>query len=182
MKVRIGITAVVLAMNMVNTGCVSPGPDSDERARALKMLPQSAARYQCGPSTLASVLAFHDAPVSEETIAKAIYSPTANGVLFHDMVWFVREQGFRAELRTGSVKDLERAVEERRPPIVLLDFGFAGFRKPHFTAITGVTGEGVFQLGSERADDFVRMESFTRLWERAGNHYLVITPAVSLVR
>ena len=173
------ISAVVLAMMVAHTGCVSSGPGPGQRAEVLLMQPQSSERNQCGPTTLASVLAFHGKPVTEEVISKAIYSPTANGVLLHDMAWFAREQGFHVELRTGNVKDLKGLVDVRLPPIVMLDYGFAGYRKPHITAITGVTDEGVFQLGNKRADDYVRMRLFNRLWERAGNQYLVITPVES---
>ncbi len=172
-------TALLLALLLTHGGCVSYGPRMEDRARALPMRPQSSERYQCGPSTLASVLAFHGAPVPEEVIAQAIYSPTAQGVLLDDMAWFAREQGFQADLRTGSVDDLKQAVEDRLPPIVLLDYGIAHLRRPHFTAITGVIDGGVFQLDSNRADDYVRMRLFKRLWKRAGNQYLVITPVAS---
>jgi len=173
-----GASVLSLALLLTNAGCRSSSPEQDHRARALPMAPQSSERYQCGPSTLASVLAFHGKPVPEDVIAKAIYSPTAKGVLLHDMARFAREHGFQADMRTGSVNDLKQAVAERQPPIVLLDYGIAQLRKPHFTAITGVTGDGVFQLDDKRADDYVRMNLFTRLWKRAGNQYLVITPAV----
>ncbi len=176
---RLGFAAVLLAMLMGQGGCVSSGPDPDLRAQALPLAPQSSERFQCGPSTLASVLAFHGRPVPEKTIADAIYSPTAQGVLLHDMAWYARDQGFEAEVRKGTLEDLDRAVRERQPPIVLLDLGLAGMRRPHFTAITGVTEAGVFQLGTRRADDYVRMELFTRQWERAGNQFLVIRPDAS---
>ncbi len=172
-------SAVLLVLLLVHGGCASSGPGPAPGAHALPMAPQSSARYQCGPSTLASVLAFHGEPVPEEFIAKAIYSPTAKGVLLHDMAWFARAQGLQAEVRTGSVDDLKQALDERLPPIVLLDYGIAHLRKPHFTAITGVIDGGIFQLDDKRADDYVHMKLFTRLWTRAGNQYLVITPAVS---
>ena len=174
-----GAAAWLLVLLLSPVGCATSGPEPGQRARALPMAPQSSEQYQCGPSTLASVLAFHGKDVAEEIIAQAIYSPTAQGVLLHDMAWFAREQGFQAELRTGNVQDLKQVVDERLPPIVLLDYGIAHVRKPHFTAITGVTDGGVFQLDHKRADDYVRMNLFTRLWERAGNQYLVITPAAS---
>jgi len=173
-------SCLLLAMVAVYTGCASSGPNQDQRELVLPMAPQSNERNQCGPSTLASVLTFHGAEVTEETISKAIYSPTARGILLQDMAWYARTQGFQAELRTGTLDHLKLAVEERQPPVVLLDLGIASYRKPHFTAVTGVTDGGVFQLGDQRADDFVRMDLFTRQWKRAGNQYLVITPAASL--
>jgi predicted double-glycine peptidase len=168
---------MLLAVLLTQVGCATSAPEAGDHARALSMAPQTSERFQCGPSTLASVLAFHGKEVPEEDIAKAIFSPTAKGVLLHDMAWFAREQGFQADVRTGSVQDLQQAVEARLPPIVLLDYGVAHVRKPHFTAITGVTDGGIFQLDDQRSDDYVRMNLFTRLWERAGNQYLVITPA-----
>lgn len=95
------------------------------------------------------------------------------------MAWFAREQGFEAEVLTGSMAELQQAVDERLPPIVLLDYGIAHVRRPHFTAITGVTDAGVFQLDDERADDYVRINLFVRLWKRAGNQYLIIRPAAA---
>ena len=178
-RISRGTAAGLLVLLLTSIGCATSGPEPGQRARALPMAPQSSEQYQCGPSTLASVLAFHGKDVPEEIIAQAIYSPTAQGVLLHDMAWFAREQGFQADVRTGAVHDLKQAVDERLPPIVLLDYGIAHVRKPHFTAITGVTDGGVFQLDDKRADDYVRMNLFTRLWARAGNQYLVITPAAS---
>ncbi len=169
----------LLALLLAHSGCASFGPEPGQRAQALALAPQSSERYQCGPSTLASVLAFHGEPVSEAVIAKAIYSPTAQGVLLSDMAWFAREQGFQTDILTGSVADLQQAVKGRLPPIVLLDYGIGRLRRPHFTAITGVTDRGVFQLDDKRADDFVRMNLFERLWKKAGNQYLIIRPAAS---
>ncbi len=167
------------ALLLMLGGCASSGPGPGPHARALPMPPQSSGRYQCGPSTLASVLAFHGHPVPEDVIAKAIYSPTARGVLLSDLAWYAREKGFHADVRTGSLEDLKQALEQRLPPIVLLDYGIAHVQRPHFTAITGVVEGGVFQLDDKRADDFVRMRLFERLWKRAGHQFLVITPAVS---
>ena len=174
-----GAGGLLLALMLTQVGCVSSRPEPGQRARALRMAPQSSARYQCGPSTLASVLAFHGEPVPEQVITEAIYSPTAQGVLLSDMAWFARKQGFRADVLTGGMDDLKQAVEERLPPIVLLDYGIAHLRKPHFTAITGVIDGGIFQLNDKRADEYVRMKLFTRLWKRAGNQYLIFTPAAS---
>jgi hypothetical protein len=171
-----------VALLLTHVGCASSVPEPGHRALALRMSPQSSERYQCGPSTLASVLAFHGEPVPEDVIAKAIFSPTARGVLLSDLAWFVREKGFQAVVRTGSVDDLKQAVDERLPPIVLLDYGIAHLRRPHITAITGVIDEGVFQLDDKRADDYIRMNLFTRLWKRAGSQYLVIAPAASPLR
>jgi len=172
---RFALAAMVVVLGQTGCRTSTPGPRPD----VLPMMPQSSERYQCGPSTLASVLAFHGASVPEKTISTAIYSPTARGVLISDLAWFAREQGFHAEVQTGSIDDLRRAMAERHPPIVLLDLGFAGVRVPHFTAITGLTDNEVLFLGNQRADEYISLKAFTRQWERAGNQFLVILPSAT---
>jgi len=159
---------------MGSNGCVSlaPGPHAPE----LQLASQSSERHQCGPSTLASVLAFHGKPVSESTITEAIYSPTAGGVLISDLAWYAREVGFRTEIRNGTLEDLIDHIDQAQPPIVLLDLGVAGIQRPHFTAVTGVTEDGIFLIGTGSEDDYIRRNLFKRQWQRAGNQYLVVLP------
>ena len=88
----------------------------------LRLGPQSSALFQCGPTTLAAVLAFHGTAVPETIISEAIYSPTARGALLSDLAWYARSRGFRTELRTGTLEDLQKAVAGRMPPIVLLEY------------------------------------------------------------
>jgi predicted double-glycine peptidase len=170
---RILAGAVIVGSLWGTGGCVTPG--RDPQVVLLPLHPQSSARFQCGPTTLASVLAFHGSPVAEETISAALYSPTARGVLITDLAWYARSHGFQTELRTGRLSDLQAAVAGRQPPIVLLDLGIAGLHQPHFTAVTGWSDAGIHYLGTETAGEFVTKETFERQWQRAGNQLLVLT-------
>jgi len=155
------------------TGCAAP----TGRAGLLPLAPQSSASFQCGPTTLSAVLGFHGTPVPEADISRAIYSPTAHGVLLTDLAWYARSRGYRTQLRTGTPEDLRQAVAGGQPPIVLLDLGLGGIRQPHFTAITGWGDEGVHYQGSRPTGVLVAKQKFIRQWQRAGNQYLLITPA-----
>lgn len=146
-------------------------------APGLVLTPQSSARYQCGPTTLASVFAYHSQPVAEATIADAIYSPTAHGVLLTDLAWYAREVGFHTELRTGTLDDLQNALDAGNPPIVLLDVGLLGTQQPHFTAITACDPNGVQTLSTRPQGKRVSRQKFERQWQRAGNQYLLVTPS-----
>lgn len=146
-------------------------------AAGLTLAPQSGARFQCGPATLASVLAYHGVPVAESAIAAAIYSPTARGVLLTDLAWFARQKGLRADVRTGTEADLRRELAAGRPPVVLLDVGLAGLHQPHITAVTAWDEDGVRYLGTKLAGKTVSPKTFLRQWQRAGNQCLVIAPA-----
>lgn len=143
---------------------------------ALSLSPQSETRYQCGPTTLASVFSFYGATMKEAEISAAIYSPTARGVLLTDLSRVAREQGFETRIRTGTPADLSAAVAHRTPPIVLVDLGAGGFSIPHFTAVTGVVDSGVFLLGADPDADFISISRFEQQWKKAGNHYLVLLP------
>ena len=169
-------TVVLPLLSMGHAGCLSSGPG--DKTPDLHLAPQSGERYQCGPTTLSSVLAFHGARIPEEEISQAIYSPTARGVLLQDQARFARSRGFGTTIVQGTVDDLKRTVAARQPPIVLLDLGVGGLHLPHFTAVTGVTENGLFLLGPNPKNDFVSRKLFERQWNRAGNHYLLLTPPV----
>jgi ABC-type bacteriocin/lantibiotic exporter with double-glycine peptidase domain len=163
---------IVLAMGL--GGCVSKNPGDHKPALALA--PQSSDAFQCGPTTLASVFAYHGVPVPEEEISKIIYSPGARGVLLMDLARVARSHGFTTVSGNGSLDDLRMLVASGKPPIVLLDLGAVGIRKPHFSAVTGVTDEGVFLLGTQTANDYISHPLFARQWKLAGNQFLVLSP------
>lgn len=143
----------------------------------LRIAPQSSTLFQCGPTTLSAVLAYHGLAIPETRISAAIYSPGARGTLLTDLAWYARERGFRTELRTGTREDLENALARGEPPIVLLDLGIATIRRPHFTAITGWVGETVRYQGRQPNGVRVGEKKFLRQWQRAGNQYLLVVPA-----
>ena len=166
----------VLLPALVLLSC-SAGLNTKAGATGLGLAPQSGARYQCGPTTLASVLAYHGGAVAEATIAEAIYSPTARGTLLTDLAWYAREVGFVTELRTGTWQDLQRAVEAGNPPIVLLDVGRFGTRQPHFTALTACGPDDANYLSTKSTGKQISRKKFERQWELAGCQYLLITPS-----
>lgn len=169
------LASVVLPLlSMGHGGCVSSGPGGNTPDLVLDR--QSGERHQCGPTTLSSVLAFHGVRVPEDEISRAIFSPTARGVLLQDQARFARGRGFGTAIGQGTLDDLRRTVANRLPPIVLLDLGVGGLHLPHFTAVTGVTDGGLFLLGPNPKNDFVSRKLFERQWNRAGNHYLLLTP------
>ncbi len=155
-------------------GCATSPPSGI--APDLTLPPQSQTRYQCGPTTLASVLFFYGVSLDEEEISDTIYSPAARGVLMTDLSRVAREQGFETRIRTGTLADLAEAVENRTPPIVLLDLGVGRHAIPHFTAVTGVDPSGVFLLGPRPDADFSSTPKFERQWKKAGNQFLVLLP------
>jgi len=166
--------AALIILWMSCGGCVSV--NSGGQIPTLAMNPQSSTRYQCGPTTLASVFAFHGLNVPEAEISEIIYSPGARGVLITDLARVARDRGFETVISAGNSDTLREAIAGGHPPIVLLDLGVAGFRVPHFTAVTGVTDEGVFLLSTNSKNDYLSHRKFKRQWTLAGNQFLILSP------
>ncbi len=158
------------------TGCSSPPPRG--AAPSLHLRHQSSTRDHCGPTTLASVLSFHgNEDFPEARISELIFSPTARGVLITDLARIGREAGFESRITYSTMEDLHQAVDQRLPPIVLLDLGIGSHRVPHFTAVTGITETGVFVIGTSSTDDFISHRLFKRQWNRTENQLLLLTPS-----
>jgi predicted double-glycine peptidase len=162
------------ALLLAGAGMAGPMPAVSGE---LSLAPQSGARFQCGPTTLAAVLAFWGDPVPEAAITAVTFSPTARGVLLTDLAAFARQRGFQTLVRTGTVDDLARAVAERQPPIVLLDLGLGRSALPHFTVLLGWSDAGVRYQNRSPTGKRVSNQTFMRQWQRAGNQYLLITPS-----
>lgn len=158
------------------SGCTSL--PKEERGEVLNLAPQTSTRYQCGPSTLAAVMAWYGTEVEEETISAAIYSPTARGVLITDLARYARSRGFVTEIRTGTLADLEEAVAGGNPPIVLLDLGRGRMSIPHFTAIIGWSETGLAYQDRGAGGKWESQQTFLKQWKRSGQHYLSLTPAL----
>lgn len=156
-------------------GCTTP--DRDPGMALLPLAPQSAQRFQCGPTTLAAVLSFYGTPAQEAAIAQAVYSPTARGVLLTDLAWYARSRGYVTEVRTGTLPDLHQALQSGQPPIVLLDLGISRVSQPHITALTGWSPAGIHYQSAAPNGKFVPTSTFNRQWARAGNQYLIVTPS-----
>jgi predicted double-glycine peptidase len=153
--------------------CATRPPGGAQPVLALR--PQSSTRDFCGPTTLASVLAFHGVDLPEDQIAAQIFSPSARGVLITDLARVAREQGLVSRVQSGTMTELKQSIESGNPPIVLLDLGVGSRRVPHFTALTGITPEGVFAIGTSATDDFIPIRLFNRQWNQTENQFLVLS-------
>jgi hypothetical protein len=167
----------IIALGIFLAGAALTGRAAEAaQPEFLRISPQSSALFQCGPTTLAAVLAFHGTTVPEAAISEAIYSPSARGALLTDLAWYARSQGYATELRTGTPEDLQNAVAAGHPPIVLLDLGLGSIRRPHFTAVTAWAVDKVRYQGRQPNGVVVAQKKFIRQWQRAGNQYLLIRP------
>jgi ABC-type bacteriocin/lantibiotic exporters, contain an N-terminal double-glycine peptidase domain len=91
----------------------------------------------CGPAAMASVMRFYGQNVSQEEIAKEVYTPKLKGALISDMEYFAREMGYRAETRNGDLDSLVSLINNGVPSIVLVDRGKWIVSVPHYYVVYG---------------------------------------------
>jgi hypothetical protein len=67
-------------------------------------------------------------------------------------------------------------LKDKRPVIVLVDFGFWLLSKPHYLVITGCNAEGFIAHTGYESSRFFANATFQKIWEKQGSVYLVIAP------
>jgi len=89
----------------------------------------------CGPASVSSVMAFYGVATDQHQICKAVYSDAIKSSLITDLEDFAREKGFETKLGRGWVEDIKALIDEKKPVIVLLDFGFWVVSNPHYLVV-----------------------------------------------
>jgi ABC-type bacteriocin/lantibiotic exporter with double-glycine peptidase domain len=133
-------------------------------------------RYWCGPASLAGVMNYwRESPVPE-TIADKIYSPSAQGSLMSDLVWYAREQGFSARVESGSIRDLKRSIRQEIPPIVFVRQSTLLGNYDHFMVVVGYTSNGFVVNSGKKEKYLIEWSSFEKLWSANDQYVIYITP------
>lgn len=137
----------------------------------------------CGPAALASVLGYHDDPVSVEDIAQAIGAPSLAGVLPLDLERYAaaRPRGAMVRTGTGSLVWLRKQVASDHPVVAFLDLGFGPIRQGHFVVVVGYDdrAERVLVYSGKDADASMAYGRFISAWRRAAFWALMFDPRVS---
>jgi ABC-type bacteriocin/lantibiotic exporter with double-glycine peptidase domain len=132
--------------------------------------------FFCGPASMASIMRFYGRNISQEEIAKEVYSPKLKGALISDMEYYAREMGYKAETKNGDLNMLISLINEGVPTIVLVDVGKWIISQPHYYVVYGYNkSRDTFLLhtGFESNQEM----SFSKLdkeWEKMNRLMLVI--------
>ena len=130
-------------------------------------------RY-CGPASVSSVMAFYGVETDQHQIGKAVYSDAIKSSLITDLEAFAREKGFKTRLGRGRVEDLKALIDQKKPVIVLLDFGFWVVSKPHYLVVFGYNDKGFIAHDGDKARELFDYGKFDAAWEKMGRSYLLI--------
>jgi ABC-type bacteriocin/lantibiotic exporter with double-glycine peptidase domain len=129
----------------------------------------------CGPASLASVMSYYGTPESQETIAASVYCQGLRGSLITDLENYARLKGFKTQLAQGSLDDIKKSLDDKKPVIVLVDMGFWVVSRPHYLVVTGYGDDGVIAHTGFESSQHFSYEEFTRIWKKRGSVYLIVT-------
>lgn len=136
---------------------------------------------QCGPSALASVLAFWGRPSEPAELRRELYLAKLGGALPMDLLIAARAHGMAAEMPDGGLERLKRDLDAGRPVIAFVNLGWSFLPIGHFLVVTGYDDErrGVYAHSGLKKDAFLPYGRFLRQWERTGRWSLVVSGKAS---
>ena len=130
---------------------------------------------QCGPASLAGVLNFYGVKVTPDEIAADIWHKRNRGTLSLDMVLYARKKGLHARWFSGNTDDIQKAISEGIPLIILLDMGFANILKYHYIVVVGFCPKGIIANSGKSREKIISWDKFLNGWNRADRWTLWIS-------
>ena len=138
------------------------------------LFPQRA--HHCGPSSLATVLAFSGVDVTPDCLAEMVYLPGREGSLPLELAAASRRMGRMPYRLTEELEEIVRELRAGRPVLVLLNLGSSRYPVWHFAVVVGYAREEdrlILHSGSRRPQP-MRVSKFRDAWRGAGSWAMVV--------
>ena len=132
-------------------------------------------KYYCGPAATAMTLAWSGLPVTQEEMARQVYTPGREGTLQPDVVAAMRRNG-RLAVPVDSLRDLLAEIAAGRPVLVFQNLGLEMFPQWHYAVAIGYdlpTGDIVLHSGTDR-NRSTSLGTFAHTWARGGHWAVVV--------
>lgn len=130
--------------------------------------------HQCGPASLAALLAIYGKKVSPQQVARAVYRPGLKGSLNLDLMLYARSQGLCADWRQGSPQDLAERLGQGQPLLVMVDNGLGPVKKLHYMVVTGYSSQAVQVNSGLRQGMQITWPDFLSAWGRTDYAVLLV--------
>ena len=133
---------------------------------------------QCGPSALASVLAYWGRPAEPEILKKEIYRDSLRGSLTVDLLLAAESRGLNAEMLEGGLDRVKNELEAGHPVIAFVNSGFSFFPVGHYLVLTGYDDrrQSVFAHSGLKRDQEISYRKFEKQWGKTERWALLILP------
>ncbi len=175
----------VLLTGLLGSGCASTTLDAVRadvaagQAHLIATVPFVAQdAYQCGPAALAMVLRYWGAAADPDEIGRALYLPSARGVLNIELEFEARRRGFQTQAFQGTLDRAKAELRQGRPLIVFQDLGRGPVSVPHFAVLLGYDdrSEVVVLHSGTTPYRILSYAEFLRTWTTRRGWSLLITP------
>ena len=133
---------------------------------------------QCGPATLASVLAFWGTQIEPDSLKAEVYVTKVKGSLPIDLLLTAQSHGFQAETFPGDFERIKAEIEAGHPLIAFVNLGSTIYPRGHYVVITGYDDgkQGLYIHSGLTPNALVSYDQFFKDWEKTGRWILKILP------
>ena len=180
---RIGFLLLFI-LNLTFTSCTMlpkdwPRADGHEPAsheiKSVTFFSQRA--FQCGPSSLAMVLAWSGIEVEPDKVAPEVFTPAKRGSLQPAMISAARRHG-RIAYPISGVKAMLTEVAAGHPVIVLQNLGLSWFPKWHYAVVIGYDLNADFLIlhSGDMPRKHLAFRVFDNTWARSNRWALLVLP------
>lgn len=150
-------------------------PDTPEIAvGGVPYFPQDA--RQCGPATLAEVLAWSGVETTPAKLEPWLYVPEKGGSLQPEMLAAARRSGRIPYVIPGSPAAMLAELQAGHPVLVLQNNGLDWYPFWHYAVVVAADGETVTLRSGDYETLRTDAEVFMRTWQRADYWAMVVLP------
>lgn len=134
---------------------------------------------QCGPASLATVLATQGVDVTAEALRGKLYIPGKEGAVTTEMVARARRYGMLAYILEPRLYDVLAEIDAGHPVLVMQNLGFAWLPRWHFSVAIGfdLNEESIELRSGEVFTHEIDFSLFLKTWRRAQSWAMVALPA-----
>lgn len=141
--------------------------------------PQEA--YQCGPASLAMLLAWSGVEVSPEDLAAEVYTPSRKGSLQPAIIAAARRHD-RITVELSDARQLGNEIAAGHPVLVLLNLGLQWYPVWHYAVVIGIDfdDESVILHSGTSPQKRMPWKTFAYTWARSDFWGLLVLPPTQL--
>ena len=130
---------------------------------------------QCGPASLATVLAARDVHVQPQSLRGKLYIPGKEGAVTTEMIARARRHGLLVYPLRPELADVLEEVAAGNPVLVMQNLGFSWMPRWHFSVVIGFdrNDNSLIIRSGDTPRRTVGAELFLKTWSRA-QHWAVV--------
>jgi len=137
---------------------------------------------QCGPASLATVLAAQGVDISSEQLRGKLYIPRKEGSITTEMIARARRYNMLAYVLEPELVDVLTEIDAGHPVLIMQNLGFSWFPKWHFSVVVGydLNKKTISLRSGEKLEHHIDFSLFLKTWRRAGSWAMLAIPAGTL--